>query len=729
MEAAARTEDSVVTTTHTKLSGKVLYAVLLSVILGTVLLAGKVMVEANADTSTLDITKYLHAAGSYIATGSGALHTALYYLVPLVVALLCAVFSRSIGMVVYKGRYVIAAALLALGTAFKVSGSSLAQWGLSLPGQMSTGMQWGMPRSYRTDEWALFTPMALAQTLDPQGQFPYFGEVFRGTSTDMFIVYGQPVRDIAMIFRPSQWGYLLFGFERGLAFYWCLRFIALFMVTFELGMVLTKKSKALSAALAALVTFAPVVQWWFSINCFVEMIVFGELIVLCLLHFFKTDRVLVKIVLCVVLIISAGGFALTLYPAWEFPMAYLIAALLIGVLIAERKELKFRPRKDVPIIAGGLIILAALLGYVMLRSKDAISALSNTAYPGSRVGTGGGGALIAFRYPISFFLPFITDASSLATGVQDSLTMFFDLFPLGIILAIIVMIRRRKLDAILVALLVPTIIIGAYCFVGFPEWLAKLTLLGHSITARAMVIFSLLNLLILFRAVALMEKKVNAAVAAVAAIVFAGLVTWGTHAEESQFVTVLIALIIAVILAVLAYCFIRGNKGAIAVASCVVAVVCGLAVNPLQLGAAPMTSNPLVTEIRSIVKEDPDAKWIAAVGWQSNVTTLAGAKTVNATNTYPNRDLWKVLDPDSSHETEWNRYAHLHTSVASGATSFTLAAQDTIDLDISVEDLYKLDVKYVVTNDDASRQNLTANGSYKLVKDVDGYGIYAMVSH
>lgn len=46
----------------------------------------------------------------------------------------------------------------------------------------------------------------------------------------MFIVCGQPVMDIAMIFRPFYWGYLFLSAGKGLAFFWYGRWADVFTV-------------------------------------------------------------------------------------------------------------------------------------------------------------------------------------------------------------------------------------------------------------------------------------------------------------------------------------------------------------------------------------------------------------------------------------------------------------------------------------------------------------------
>ena len=145
---------------------------------------------------------------------------------------------------IYRKRYWIAAIVLIICTVFQISGSSIGCWEKVLGYNTDRGILAGTSRSIRSDEWAVFTPMALGQTVNG---FKYMNNNLRGGyPTDMFIIYGQPVKDISMIFRVTQIGYLLFGAGAGLAFYWCFRFIALFMASFEFLMLITKKNKRLS---------------------------------------------------------------------------------------------------------------------------------------------------------------------------------------------------------------------------------------------------------------------------------------------------------------------------------------------------------------------------------------------------------------------------------------------------------------------------------------------------
>lgn len=178
----------------------------------------------------------------------------------------------------YKYRFWISGILLIVLIFFEIHGSSILYWQNYLSNLTNIYEPLiGISRGIRSDEWAVNTPMLLSQYYNNSGLFPYFSETIRGTLTDTFIIYGQPVRDIAILFRPFHWGYLLLSPAKGLSFFWIGRVIALFLVSFEFGMILTQKSKLLSLIYALLITWSPVVQWWFAINGLVEMLVFGQL--------------------------------------------------------------------------------------------------------------------------------------------------------------------------------------------------------------------------------------------------------------------------------------------------------------------------------------------------------------------------------------------------------------------------------------------------------------------
>lgn len=603
---------------------------------------------------------------------------------------------------VYKHRYIIALALLVLLVALEISGSSIGYWRRILGANSSTGgTLFGMPRGIRSDEYAVFTPFNFSQYYNHAGAYPYFSETIRGTLTDTFIVYGQPSWDIGTVFRPSLWGYLLLGPAKGLAFFWVARFLALFFVSFEFAMVYTKRDKWLSLAAALLISLAPIVQWWFAINGLVEMLVFGQGALLCVNHYMKTGRTGQKVIAGLLFFWCGGVYVLTFYPAWQIPLGYVFLALLVYIVLENKRHFTFDWKKDVPIIAGSILLLALSLAYVFLKSQDTIHTVMSTAYPGARVGTGGGGFLSLFKYGAGLFLP-VTDNHLPANTCEAA--AFFDLFPLGILLSCIVIFREKKRDRMLIPLLAVQAVLLAFCVLGFPVILAKITLLSNTMTNRAVLAVGFVNILLLIRSLAVMEWKPRARVAVPVSLglaVVVGLLCRGATGDYLN--PLFIAAVFAVLFAgFAAVSMIRHNnaKKLFVLYCALVGLVGGLLVNPVQRGTDVLYKNDVVQTVQKVADKD-DGLWIVEDVFPiTNISIMAGAPTINSTNVYPALDRWKLLDPEGKHQEIYNRYAHIAVDLTEEDTRFEYIGVDYFRLRLSFKDVQKLDVKYILTKKD-----------------------------
>lgn len=150
---------------------------------------------------------------------------------------------------IHKHRYKIACAFLLFVTIFKYSGSSIVEFNNDLIQPNHDDRRYhtllGTSRRIRTDEWATSTTYILSQT-QGENKFSYFNDKLRGTETDMFTVSNSPVADILILGRPFQIGFLLFGADAGLSFYWYARLVAMLLGSYELCLILTNKNKKIS---------------------------------------------------------------------------------------------------------------------------------------------------------------------------------------------------------------------------------------------------------------------------------------------------------------------------------------------------------------------------------------------------------------------------------------------------------------------------------------------------
>ncbi len=96
----------------------------------------------------------------------------------------------------------------------------------------------GADRSIRTDEWAVQVPTFFSQYYNDYGVTSNRMSV---GDENMILDYFAPAKCIITLGKPLNWGYILFGNEVGLSWYWCGQLILLFMCSFEMFMILCKK--------------------------------------------------------------------------------------------------------------------------------------------------------------------------------------------------------------------------------------------------------------------------------------------------------------------------------------------------------------------------------------------------------------------------------------------------------------------------------------------------------
>ena len=607
---------------------------------------------------------------------------------------------------IYKYRFVLSFLLLIMLVSLKISGSSMGCWKLFL-GDGESGIRLGEPRVWRSDEWGTLTPLCFRQQYNTLGAYNRYSQTLGSILTDNMLVYGQPSWDILTLFRPFYWGYLFFGSERGLSWFWCSRLIVLFLSWFELGMLITDGQKKLSVMLSICVSFAPFLQWWFAINGLVEMLIYGACFVLgsnyLVSHTFNPRKIAVAVGMAV----CAVGYVLTFYPTWMVPVAWGFVPLFLWVIIWKfnRKVLR---RVDVVPWLLIFVITAAGLTILAVTSWNVIKAELNSVYPGNApLSSGGTGLWWMMKYPISLVSRF----SMNELIVENSSIICFA--PAGFILALWVIIKEKKKDPLLILLLGMNLFLAWYYCVGIPKWLAKMLLLSFVNSNRGPQVLGFLRLTLFVRAVALKEKAPKRWLAALAAVISSAvpmrLALGFTKYEPGglryeYFDTAEKIVVVWAILAVVFYLLYRARKSKYTMAVlgvCTVVLASSIWINPVAKGVPEITKSETMQQIRDLVKEDPQAIWLVVdmAYPATNIPAMAGADCLNTTQTYPQKTRWEMLDKEGEYEDIYNRYCHIRASLGS-KTMLELVSTDYVEVTLSPEDLKKLNIRYIVSTND-----------------------------
>lgn len=627
---------------------------------------------------------------------------------------------------IFRYRYCIAGALLILCVIFEISGSSIGMWASYL-GVSDDGILLGESRAIRTDEWAVNIPMIKSQYYVPSGSFPYINDIVRAAPTDMFsVAVIAPVWNILVLFRPFYWGFLVLPFSNGLAFFWCARMISLFMASFEFGRMITNDNRFLAILYAVMLLLAPAIQWWSG--GIVEMVIAFELATILLKKYMKTDSYIKRCFYALVIVWSAGLFIFQLYPAWQVPLFYILLAVAAWIFVTKWKNFR-KTYKDLLIALAGLALTGTFVAYFYITSKDAIQAVMETVYPGSRSESGGGlywGSL--FNYITNIWYSVVGD-SNYANPCEAA--QFLHFFPLSFILPIAAMVRQKKKDLLSILLLAVNAFLFIYVFFGFPEFLAKISFLYMAPSGRAVVLWQMSGVLLMTRGLYLwsaVEKKktllhaaVNYFVIIMLAVAFAGITVWFARSIAPNYLSrgMLVCSFLALFV-IAFFVLLHTYREVLKPAVWSVLLLCvftGLLINPIRSGISFFEASDTVSAMHEIEEKDSDAVWIVDnMGLPNiNMGLLEGLNTINSTNSYPDLERWHLLDPEGENEYIYNRYAHIVLEL-SDEDRFELCSPDCFKVYLSKEGVRKLRVDYILTN-----RELT---DYELVRETSVAKIY-----
>lgn len=618
--------------------------------------------------------------------------------------------------VFHKYRYWIAVGLFLVIVVLEINNTSMYQWAefAQLKGVENDAPFWGVTRSIRMDEWCVWSPMAISQ--QSQG-YPAISNLIAGgdVTTEWISMGGIPALSLAAIFKPFYWGFLVLGTSRGFSFLFACRLILLFLVSYKLAEKYTKRNYALSYAAAFMITLSPYVQWWFS-QSVAEVLVFGQGMVLAFCGFVEEKTTWKKTLLAVCFAWSLGCFVMVCYPSWLISMAWLIIPVCFW--ITKQEKVRFREIIQIGIPVLGCLLLLGIIAY---NSKDTLQNILNSKYPGGRLITGGnlGDKQIADLY--SVFLPFMK--RFLANESESATWITF--IPAGIVITICNMIKARKADGLSCVILGVEFVHVVFAVIGFPAWLAKITLFSQ--INRPELTIGICDTVLLIRGLSQQERAFSPLTAVMMAFSF--LIIHICYVSSKQ---VMDTAVMAVFTGIYMFVYLavfsssvrrRASIRFTASALMIVALLGGGFVNPLQQGMEWIDKLEIVRDLQQ-TGEPGDLWYVEAAYPATNLPLMAGKRVFDSTQVYPETEKWKTIDPSREYEDIYNRFANVTASLTEEQTRFDLIAGDHISLMLNFKDLKTLGVEYVISALDYSECDVPL----QQVKRTDGYWIYKVLN-
>ncbi|GAB4038046.1 DUF7657 domain-containing protein [Spirosoma gilvum] len=597
--------------------------------------------------------------------------------------------------------------LFLLLTLSKIHSISLALWNQLMPdgSNPKRGLISGEPRRIRMDDYAVGTPWILSQA---NKGFPTENLTIGGEKAPILVT---PTKHFSVLFKPDQWGFFIFDVERGYAWMHNFRVMFALIGATLMLLLLTRNNFWLSVFGSVWLFLSSGTQYWMYIPT--PMIAAMSLIFVASVYLIYSDNPKAILLSAVALAWLLMDYALILYPPYELPLGYVLVCLLLGYIL-NNIELN-RMAKRWPIKAGAAVLALGLTGIAFWSFysdvKPTLDAIMNTVYPGKRSELGGTGFIA--NWFSEYFSWMVSDTKLPSNWLNSCEQSHYITFaPIIIPCALISFSLYRKIDW--VVLLLITFVIFGYIWieVGFPEWLAKLTLWSMSPTRRTQIPFGIGNVLLTLAYLYYLSTLPIKANTLYTAIGVAGVLAYMIYAanvnvdDSAGFFKmgqlIMPTVFFAAVGSLLLFSWDVPYRNLLFGSAITLFLLPNLRINPVSKGMAPITDHLLYKTVQSIHAQEPNAKWVVFGGqYVAYMVTATGVDVLSGVKYIPPRSVLKVLDPTMKRDSAYNRFAHtIYTSYVDGRDSViiqnTFEDGYTVAMDPCSPKLKQLNVKYVV---------------------------------
>lgn len=539
-------------------------------------------------------------------------------------------------------------------------------WKNIIPGTEKTEILLGRERLIRSDDYAVEIPLMLAQ-LAHKPKYPLINRNI-ANGINMLLHSKLPIKHPLTLFRPTVWGFFL-GSDYGLSWMWWTMMFGLFYVFFLVLMLISRNNFYLSIMGSAFLLFSPFFQFW-SLHM-AEIPIFMGLIFIsfsCVCFSQKRATIIGNSIL---LGWSLSCYALNFpYPPFQISCGYLLLFLIAGFMVDRYHDYNFQ--KNLICRLAGLVIALLICTYAVTTyyyaTKDIITIIAKTTYPGKRFSLGGDYALWRL-FSNNYFITLLYTSLSginwrpLGNICEGSSFLFF--FP-SIMLAILWhMVYRKKIaDKFSAIFMGYFIIMLLYLFVGFPKTASKFSLFYLMPSCRSILGMGIANVILIISFMSRAEHT-NKIERTVISFLWAILLFCSGMGLKKQFVQIPISYVaaICIISGILSYYLLEARKR-----RKIIAVFAGVSFlssawfNPVVVGGTQfLYENQLSKVIMQIDKaEKGNTMWISySPRHFGNLFRILGIKSLVGTHSYPQLDLWEKFDREHKYFSVYNRYGEV----------------------------------------------------------------------
>ena len=583
---------------------------------------------------------------------------------------------------------------------------------------------YGEHRAIRSDEWMVHTPKYFSQKYNNFNRYSKQGSISEINST---LDYYSPTIGPELIGKPFNLGYIFFGNEYGLSFYFCMLEILLFMTAFEVFLILTKRSILVSFIGMLFVGFAPAMQWWLVPH--ITIVFVYAMALFCLGYYFlTTNKLYKKLILAIFLVSGIIGFSLSIFPSCQLICALIDIVLFVAVLKRDREKISIN-KSSIVIISFIFISSFSVLLEFIINSKEDLLAILKTDYPGTRLFVGGNKRLEAvFPSLTSLFIPY--KDVNFDNNCEVATFIHFGVF---FMLIYNKMRDRLKKDAdgeiyVLNSFICMLIVEIVFMSMGVSELLSKLTFFRY--VNRMYLCYGFTATLYTIYCFYIMWKKKDILKKHQIIILTISYIFLHVLQAENimrQYFPLRWLFVEVSFFALVLWFVLFEFKKLAAISTVFVMGACGFNVNPICKGVSPIYNHPISVFIKNMVEKNKDDLWISLGGDSVSIGSFLlanGAKTISTTHFYPDNNEWNILGIDKKYYSAFNRYAHHKFFIGENQTKIHLEQPDSIKITVNFDVLKnRLGVKYIVARKEYLEQN-RKYFPYKLKKVFEQDGIF-----
>lgn len=436
------------------------------------------------------------------------------------------------------------------------------------------------------------------------------------------------------------------------------------------------------------------------------------------------------------------GFVIALFPSLQVALGLIAFILLIVTLVRDRDKITFQ-FNQLNILR--VFIVVFIVGGVLIRygigSLDQIKLLNSTVYPGHRVSTGGGASLDILFFDLTNLL---TPYKSINYANNCEISRFFHLGILFVLYFPFILYRWKKNRfnksynmGIGITILIALLIEALFLIVGFPEWLAKITLFSY--INRMNLVYSYTALLFTlwsFDTILKNKELQNIGYGLICIVVFILLYYKSITTVNFDYIKTITSInwaskayyiVMILVCSLVGLLVLFGNKELYISILVSLSIFSTWTINPIVRGTSAITNQAIYPVIQDIVKKD-DSYWLSiGTSLEQNYLIASGAKCLNAVNFYPDYGKWKAIDPELKNNDYYNRYIHMIIDLTDKKTSYELITPDCIKINLNTNAIKKWNVKYLLSTTDLTEKLKSSNINYEIIQGDSMHSIYKLI--